>query len=240
MIKKEGGKTVLWVIGQLLWVAIFMVGLQLLLGFLFTKILPANLLSSTAVNIIYLVISYVLGVLFIVVLPPKVLKKKVEKVSRERLGLKGLPTWTDIGLAPIGYVVSLILAAGLTAAFRVFPWFDANQAQNLGYSPYMMGWERGFAFIALAVFAPIVEELIFRGWLYGKLRVRIPKWLAILLVSVLFGAIHMQWNVGVTVFCMSVVNCLLREVTGTIYAGTLVHILSNGLAFYLVYVMGMM
>ena len=240
MIKKEGGKTVLWVIGQLLWVAIFMVGLQLLLGFLFTKILPANLLSSTAVNIIYLVISYVLGVLFIVVLPPKVLKKKVEKVSRERLGLKGLPTWTDIGLAPIVYVVSLILAAGLTAAFRVFPWFDANQAQNLGYSPYMMGWERGFAFIALAVFAPIVEELIFRGWLYGKLRVRIPKWLAILLVSVLFGAIHMQWNVGVTVFCMSVVNCLLREVTGTIYAGTLVHILSNGLAFYLVYVMGMM
>ena len=103
----------------------------------------------------------------------------------------------------------------------------------------MQGWERGIAFVMLAVLAPIVEEIIFRGWLYGKLRIKIPKWAAILVTSLLFGLVHLQWNVGITVFCMSVVNCLLREVTGTIYAGILVHILNNSIAFYLVYVMGM-
>ena len=90
----------------------------------------------------------------------------------------------------------------------------------------------------LAIIAPIAEELIFRGWLYGKLRIKIPKWVAILITSFLFGLIHLQWNVGVTVFCMSVVMCILREITGTIYAGMLVHMLSNGIAFFLVYVVG--
>ena len=99
-----------------------------------------------------------------------------------------------------------------------------------------MGIERGVAFIALVVIAPIAEEIVFRGWLYGKLRVNIPKWVAILITSLVFGAIHMQWNVGITVFAMSVVNCILREITGTIYAGTLVHMINNGVAFYLVYV----
>jgi len=238
MIKSQGGRTALWVIGHLLWVFAILVGLQYLLGLLIVKIFPANLLDSTLANVLYLVVSYILIVLVIIVLPPKIFKGKVEKVSREKLGLRGFPTWTDIGLAPIGYVVSLISAAGLTAFFRIFPWFNSEEAQNLGYSLYMMGWERGLAFIGLAVFAPIIEELIFRGWLYGKLRIKIPKWLAIILVSLLFGLVHLQWNIGITVFCMSVISCILREVTGTIYAGTLLHILSNGIAFYIRFVMG--
>ena len=63
--------------------------------------------------------------------------------------------------------------------------------------------------------------------------------IANLLVSVLFGLVHMQWNVGINVFAMSVVMCALREITGTIYAGILLHMLKNGVAFYLLYVAGM-
>ena len=237
-MKNQGGRTILWVLGHLLWVGVAVIGLQYLVAWLMVKILPTNFVGTTLANVLFLVISYVLVVLVVVVLPPKLFRGKIEWVSRERMGLKGLPTWTDIGLAPIGYVVSLASAAGLTALFKLLPWFNSDEAQNLGYSLYMMGWERGLAFIGLAVFAPIIEEIIFRGWLYGKLRVKIPKWLAIILVSLLFGIVHLQWNVGVTVFCLSVVSCLLREITGTIYAGTLLHMITNGLAFYLHYVLG--
>ena len=187
---------------------------------------------------VFSVISYVLALVIIIFLPPIVFKKKITKPSRKSLGLSGLPTWTDIGLAPVGYVVSIILATGLTWVFKFLPWFNANEAQELGYSSYMVGFERGLAFVMLAIIAPIAEELIFRGWLYGKLRIKIPKWVAILITSLLFGLVHLQWNVGVTVFCMSVVMCVLREITGTIYAGMLVHMLSNGVAFFLVYVVG--
>jgi membrane protease YdiL (CAAX protease family) len=59
-----------------------------------------------------------------------------------------------------------------------------------------------------------------------------------LLVSLLFGVVHLQWNVGVNVFALSIVLCSLREITGTIYAGILLHMLKNGVAFWLLYVMG--
>ena len=92
------------------------------------------------------------------------------------------------------------------------------------------------AFICLVVLAPLCEEIIFRGWLYGKLRFRMPALPAILIVSVLFGIMHGQWNVGVTVFAMSLGMCVLREFTGTIWAGVLLHMIKNGIAFYFLFV----
>jgi membrane protease YdiL (CAAX protease family) len=92
------------------------------------------------------------------------------------------------------------------------------------------------AFAALVILAPIAEELIFRGYLYGKLRTRLSAIPAIILVSVLFGFMHGQWNVGIVVGVMSIFLCIARELTGTIYAGVLMHMIRNGLAFYLLYI----
>lgn len=90
--------------------------------------------------------------------------------------------------------------------------------------------------LALVIIAPIAEEIIMRGWLYGKLRSRLKVPLAILLVSIVFAFLHGQWNVGVGVFVLSLVLCGLREITGTIWSGILLHIISNGIAFYLLYI----
>ena len=133
------------------------------------------------------------------------------------------------------------------AIFSQFSWFDANEAQDVGFNTFIFGFDRLLAFFTLVVVAPIAEEVIFRGWLYGKIRSKLSKEVghltaaivASLLVSLAFGAIHMQWNVGVNVFAMSLVACALREITGTIYAGIMLHMLKNGVAFYLLYVTGM-
>ena len=240
-MKKQGWKTFLWVVLVVCWVFVALVGTEILVGLLMGAILPKDILYLPLVNATFSIISYLIALFLIVWIPTKIPKLKNSlKLNRERLGLKGLPTWTDIGLAPIGYIATIILAMGITYIFSSFPWFNANEAQNLGYSIYMQGFERGIAFIELAIFAPIIEEIIFRGWLYGNLRLRIPKPVAILIVSLLFGLVHFQWNVGVTVFVMSVISCSLREITGSIYAGTLLHIINNTVAFFLIYVVGMM
>ncbi|MBR3324123.1 CPBP family intramembrane metalloprotease [Candidatus Saccharibacteria bacterium] len=240
-MKKPWWQVALWVLATAAWTFVVVVGVQFALWAILVKILPNNILTMPVTNMLFSATGYVLAILILVLLTPRIVQlikkqNKPEKFSRDKLGLGGLLTWTDIGLAPIGYIASIALAAGLTMLFSLMPWFNASEAQELGYSHYMMGIERGVAFIALVVIAPIAEEIVFRGWLYGKLRVNIPKWVAILITSLVFGAIHMQWNVGITVFAMSVVNCILREITGTIYAGTLVHMINNGVAFYLVYV----
>lgn len=232
-------KKALWVVAVSAFTLTMVFGVQLLLGLLLPLIFTPETLKSPAINIAFSILSYGLVILLTIYLPPRIFKKKIPKPSRESLGLRGLPSWTDIGLAPIGYIATIALAAVITALFNLMPWFNANEAQELGYSHYMVGFERGAVFVMLAIIAPIMEELIFRGWLYGKLRVKIPKWAAIFITSLLFGVIHLQWNVGITVFAMSIVTCTLREITGSIYAGTLVHIINNSIAFYLVYVAGM-
>ena len=237
--QKKWWETALWVIGSLAWVFFALIFSQLFFGLIIAFVAPQDFFDSPINNALFSVLSYSLTLVLTIFVPPKIFKK-IKKPTRESLGLRGLPTWTDIGLAPIGYVATILLAMGLTAVFSLMPWFDADQVQDLGYNSYLVGFERGLVFIELAVIAPIVEEVIFRGYLYGKLRVKIPKWLAIILTSLLFGLIHFQWNVGVTVFCMSVITCTFREVTGSIYAGILVHMINNGIAFYLTYVAGMM
>ncbi len=229
-------KTALFVLFAVVWIFCSVVVAQFLLGHLLIWTIGAERLSTPIWLGIYSLLTYLLAIGLSVYVLPKISKKW--RTSREEMGLTSLPTWTDIGLSPIGFVASLILAAGLTALFNLFPWFNAEETQETGFSLYMNSSERIIAFIVLAVIAPVMEEVIFRGWLYGKLRSRLGMISAILITSVLFGVLHFQWNVGVNVFALSIVLCGLREVTGTIYAGILTHMIKNGVAFYLLYVLG--
>ena len=254
--KKQAWKTVLIAFLLLVWVAAVVIVAQLIVGYLMLWILGKDNFSRPVPMAIYSALSYILAFVCILYTTPKFIinkKNKTKKLqiisknmSRNDLGLREWPTWTDIGLAPVGFIISLLLAAILVGIFSSFSWFDAEQTQEIGFSTYLIGFDRVIAFITLVLVAPVAEELIFRGWLYGKLRPMLSEKLSdrasmiisILLVSLLFGTIHMQWNVGVNVFALSIVLCGLREITGTIYSGILVHILKNGIAFYMLYVIG--
>lgn len=247
-------KTFFQVLLMLVWVGAAVIVSQLVVGNLMLCFMDVKTFTLPVWSAVYSALSYILALLLVILIPAKFLKKVKPEAkngvfwptNRNELGLKGSPTWVDIGLAPIGFIVSLILAGGLTALFNVFPWFNAEEVQELSFSVYVAGFDRIIAFLILVVVAPVAEELIFRGWLYGRLRSKLLKrmpeaasmLLSIFLVSLLFGVVHMQWNVGVSVFALSVVLCGLREITGTIYAGILTHMIKNGVAFYLLYVLG--
>jgi membrane protease YdiL (CAAX protease family) len=161
-------------------------------------------------------------------------KKMVSWVS---LGFTRLLNWSDIGLALAGYIIYFVAVLGVTFVItKLIPGFNASQSQDLGFTT-LYGAERLLGFVVLVVVAPIVEETIFRGFLYGKLREsRMPMWPAILTVSALFGLAHGQWNVGIGTFILSIVLCYLREATGSVWAGILVHMINNAIAFTLLFV----
>jgi membrane protease YdiL (CAAX protease family) len=61
-------------------------------------------------------------------------------------------------------------------------------------------------------------------------------WLAILITSTLFGLIHGAWNVGIDTFALSIVLCVVRLKTGSLWASILIHMTKNAIAFYLLFI----
>ena len=189
---------------------------------------------ETVVQTVFSAIIYIVCLGLTIGLPWLVLG---EKTTRDECGLRGLFTWTDIGLGVAGFVVAMIAILLVTAVVAIVcPWIDMEQTQEVGFENLAGFGDMMLAFVTLVVVAPFCEEIIFRGWLYGKLRARTWAMPAIILTSIMFGIAHGQWNVGITVGVMSVFMCLIREMTGTIWGGMIIHMLKNGLAYYLLFV----
>ena len=87
--------------------------------------------------------------------------------------------------------------------------------------------------ILLIVFgAAIVEELAFRGMLFGGLRERLPRVPAALAAGTVFGLLHAFTGISAVppLIALGFIFCLLYEKTGSIVPGILLHMLNNSVA----------
>lgn len=224
------------------WLAQFVVvGLQWLL--MWTGVPLAGMNQTVLVTVLSALV-YIFAVVIVIGVPYLILRRRTTK---KELGVPDLPAWMDVFLTIPAYVVYM-LGSGVLLALAIYalPGLDFQQQQQLPFEQAMLGaqWQYVLAFMTLVVFAPLAEELLFRGYLYGKLRNSAPVWLAILLTSLAFGAAHLwggpgsplQWAVMFDTLALSIVLCLLREHTGAVWASVFVHALKNGIAFYLLFV----
>lgn len=217
-------------VALLAWVAGVMMLTGLALAQLAKLVMPPGQLENAAVQLVYAALTYAVALAIIVLIPKLILKLKENWAD---LGVIDWPKWEDILFGICGFVIAIMAAGILTFILqKVLPGVDWAQKQNVGFDKISSKSDMLMAFVALVVLAPIFEELVFRGWLYRKLKKIAPVGVSILLVSLLFAAMHGQWNVGVTVFALSVVTCLIQEFTGTVYGGIFLHMLKNAIAFY--------
>jgi membrane protease YdiL (CAAX protease family) len=52
----------------------------------------------------------------------------------------------------------------------------------------------------------------------------------------LIAGASLQWNVAADTFALSLVLCTLRQITGNIWAGVLLHMIKNGIAYYFLFI----
>ncbi len=195
---------------------------------------PLTSINSAIVDSAIAAVVYIITLSLAIGVPYLVNRRRVNLAD---VGFTRLPSWTDIFLTPAAMIVYFVLSVTLIMlATNVLPGFDVNQPQDIGFKQITAGYEYILAFTTLVVIAPIAEETLFRGYLYGKLKNFVPFWVAILITSVLFGFIHGDWNLAVDTFALSVILCLLREYTGSIWASILLHMAKNGLAFYIIFI----
>lgn len=222
----------LWVFAAFLSVSFLVGGLLQLLDVF--GLSPEKYLRPTVVQTGVAMLVYVLTIAVVIGIPHLL---KQQRVGWHTLGLQRLPEWKDIGLATVTYVAYLLLLIGVFALITQFlPGFPLDQTQDVGFQAFGSRTDNILAFLTLVVLSPIAEETLFRGYLYGKLKTYVPVVFAAIVTSLLFALVHFQWNVGVDVFILSMFLCGLRSLTGSIWAGVLVHMIKNGVAYYILFV----
>jgi len=145
---------------------------------------------------------------------------------RRLLALRRPVSWASaIGLGVVVYVVVFGFASILD------PILHPGREQGLTPSGWMSSHAAAFAanFFVIAVVAPIVEELTFRGLGYSLLEDR-GAWFAILTTGLLFGLAHGLVEALPILAAFGVGLAWLRSRTQSVYPGILLHAAFNAIA----------
>jgi membrane protease YdiL (CAAX protease family) len=159
----------------------------------------------------------------------------------KNIGLGRRPKFSDLRFFAGGaalYYVSFIALGSLL--IRFFPGLNSNQQQDIGFTGITAGVSLLVAFISLVILPPLGEEVLMRGYLYTGLRAKWSFAAAAIVTSILFGAAHLPtgvgpgllWLAGIQTFILSLVLVYMREKSGALYAGMLLHALNNIIAFF--------
>ena len=104
----------------------------------------------------------------------------------------------------------------------LFPQTPENQCQSIR-SGYEVLW---LAVIGVAVIAPLVEEIVFRGMIFGWLRGRVPIVWAVLISAALFSLAHigfLQLTLFLPVFSAGLLLAVLYNHARSLWPNVIVH-----------------
>jgi membrane protease YdiL (CAAX protease family) len=144
----------------------------------------------------------------------------------ELLALRApLDWWRALGLTGVTFVAVLVAVGLLDQVLHA--------GEEQGYTP--RSWEPSHAgayaanFVVIAVVAPFVEELLFRGLGYSLL-VPFGRWIAIVLVGLAFGLVHGLVEGLVVLALFGAALAWLRSRTDSVLPGMFVHGAFNAFA----------
>jgi len=141
----------------------------------------------------------------------------------------------DFGKVPLhkasGLAILLVAAAmafNFVYATYVIPGVDmqADMAKILA-SIERTPLNMAAMFFAIAIAAPVVEELLFRGFLQNALAKYVPIWGSILLSSFLFALVHGQPYAIPGLMSLSIAFGYLYHCTGSLRTNILLHMANN-------------
>lgn len=122
----------------------------------------------------------------------------------------------------------LILDKGLDPVFeRIFPASEESYQQvlqSLSLAPVI-------SFLQVCVLAPIIEEILMRGFLLGGLSLNYGKTAALLISAFLFALLHFNMVQTLSAFICGIVLGLLYLHTGSIFCCILAHMGYNLISY---------
>jgi membrane protease YdiL (CAAX protease family) len=181
--------------------------------------------QTTDRNVLYTWGAAVLGLVQLLIILGIVLLIARGRPREEYLGLRRPSSWgLAAGLAVIVLIGVFILSGILS------PLLQPGQEQGLVPKTWQSAHAAAFVanFAVVALLAPVVEELTFRGLGYRLLE-PFGRWTAILLVGLLFGLAHGLVEALPILAAFGAGLAYIRMRTGSVYPGMIVPVAFNSL-----------
>lgn len=146
----------------------------------------------------------------------------------ELLALRRPSSWP----VAAGLAVAVLAVSYVIIAIVLDPFLHGGREQGVVPTHWLPAHEGAYAanWFVVAVVAPVVEEITYRGLGYSLLAVRFSPTVTILAVGFLFAASHGLLQALPELATLGCGLAWLRARTGSIYPGMVVHGLFNSLA----------
>ena len=168
----------------------------------------------------------------LLLVPVAVLALVKYRAGWSALGLRRFKT----GVVGIGCGL-MILFYGINLAYSLFLGLFNLRVQTDIVPVFRQLSSPVWFLIGGAIIAPVVEEIFFRGFIFGGLRTRYSFPIAAVISALLFGLLHLQWTAILPITLLGLIFAFLYERSGSIWPGILMHFLTNACslsaAFYL-------
>ena len=148
-------------------------------------------------------------------------------------GIRVMPIGKVIGfalgaIAPAFLIVVVVNLGAVELLRSVWPDISPQQVvkafETSGSVPLRL--LMGFAAV---IAAPLTEELLFRGLLYGVCKRFTDSWFAALVTSLLFASVHLHVGSFIPLFALALILVAVYEITGSLLVPIVMHALFNGL-----------
>ncbi len=149
---------------------------------------------------------------------------------RAMVGLHtGKGVMQELFCGAVGYVAGLpVMATGMLATFFLAKWGGVHPTHPIMREISANPWTVAWLLLMASVWAPITEELMFRGAMFGHLRGRLGWWPSALIVAFVFAAIHPQgWAAIPALGSIAMVLAGVREWRGSILGCMMAHAINN-------------
>lgn len=134
--------------------------------------------------------------------------------------------WINIGWV---ILITLFLSVALNNIISMSPLVEISEEyQNANAAFY--GTNIGLELLGAALITPILEEVVHRGVVYGRLRRMMGFIPSVIISALIFAILHFNIVQFIYAFLLGIIFALFVEKSGRLYPAVIAHVVANALA----------
>lgn len=134
----------------------------------------------------------------------------------------------------INIFIGIFASLGISKLVTLLP-IDGILGNYSEVSKNVMSSNLPLQIVALIILGPLMEELMFRGLIYNRIKVLSDSVIAGYISSIIFGVYHMNLVQGLYTFVLGVLLAYVYERFSTLWASYLLHAGANAIAVIINY-----